>query len=323
MRLLISLLFLLFSYSTIAEVCTTINNGNWNDPSTWDCNRIPANDDVIIILAGYTVTVNCNCGVYSNMDIEIYGILDFPAGKKINLAADGFIQVYAGGTVTGENGGSKIVINGVSMWSGDDEPIVGPSYVDEGGISTGILPIELIYFKGSILENGSIDLEWTTSSEINNDYFSIQKMNSKGEWLEFGRLDGKISSSVDLKYNYLDNDPVIGYNYYRIVQHDINGNFFIYDAIVILKELLYEINVYMWPNPKGINDNINVELRGFKGEEVLIVITNGSGQIFYEKAVISESNNTLIIIDSSLSRGIYLVIGSSKQELYKKKLIVE
>ena len=71
------------------------------------------------------------------------------------------------------------------------------------------------------------------------------------------------------------------------------------------------------------NDEINIGLYGFYGEEVLIVVMDILGNIYYEKAVVIENNNTITIVNSQLSIGTYLIVGSTKQDLYKRKLIIK
>jgi hypothetical protein len=121
---------------------------------------------------------------------------------------------------------------------------------------------------------------------------------------------------VDYKADY-------GYNYYRLTQVDYNGEYEVFKIISVLKpyDLLVK-DMHIYPNPSKHGEDFNIELTGFNGEEVLIVVMNSLQQIFFEKAVLVKNENIVIVMDSKLPAGTYLVIGSERQELYRRKLII-
>lgn len=95
-----------------------------------------------------------------------------------------------------------------------------------------VLPITLIDFSG--FDEGDYNyLQWSTSSEINNDYFTIEKSENAIHWSELGRVDGSGNSSVEKSYSYVDKNPYAGTTYYRLKQTDYNGNFEYFNIIAI------------------------------------------------------------------------------------------
>lgn len=93
------------------------------------------------------------------------------------------------------------------------------------------LPIVMDYINCTSNDSG-ITLNWSTLSETNNWKFEIQRSNDLGTWETIGEvLSQNSNSSQPLFYTYIDNYPLIGYNYYRFKQIDYNGSFTYYSWI--------------------------------------------------------------------------------------------
>jgi len=143
------LLIIVFSLTYLfanSTVCTSTGDGDWTNSATWSCGRAPIDGDTIVVDSGDLVTVNCVCGIYTNMRIEIYGELYFDNGMKITMDSTGVVQIYAGGKVSGGNGGSKITIGGEDKWDANDGDLIGPVYSCDtcDAFDPGVIPIELI-----------------------------------------------------------------------------------------------------------------------------------------------------------------------------------
>ncbi|MEZ4920238.1 MAG: hypothetical protein R2792_14130 [Saprospiraceae bacterium] len=92
------------------------------------------------------------------------------------------------------------------------------------GAVTSFLPIELRYF--SVLpKDKHNELSWGTASEQNNDYFSVERGSNTAEFLEIGKLAGAGTSHSPIEYNFTDENPLSGINYYRLKQVDFDGTF--------------------------------------------------------------------------------------------------
>jgi hypothetical protein len=84
------------------------------------------------------------------------------------------------------------------------------------------LPIELGNFYCSQKGN-RMSVEWTTTSEINNNYFVIEKSLDGINFTELGTVLGAGNSNITNKYSLMDDAPQQGNNYYRLKQFDFNG----------------------------------------------------------------------------------------------------
>jgi hypothetical protein len=145
--------------------------------------------------------------------------------------------------------------------------------VDGDGVQdmlTGPLPIELLKFEG-YLNNDHVDLFWTTMSETDNDYFSVEHSINGIEWNRVAKVDGAGNSNQELQYSAAHDEPNLGVNYYRLRQTDFNGTYTYTDPISILFE---EDHLVIYPNPA--NTELNIYKPGI-GNFVLTVY-NSLGQ---------------------------------------------
>ena len=94
------------------------------------------------------------------------------------------------------------------------------------------LPIELLYFKG-MKDNLSNKLFWSTASENNNDFFTIEKSINGSDWEIIDRQSGAGNSSIQLNYYSLDQSVESLINYYKLKQTDYDGKFKYSDIISI------------------------------------------------------------------------------------------
>ncbi|MFP4288832.1 MAG: hypothetical protein ACLFQS_06215 [Bacteroidales bacterium] len=86
------------------------------------------------------------------------------------------------------------------------------------------LPIELLYFKAKAV-SGQVYLEWGTATEINNDYFTIERSMDGINWEVITFETGAGNSNHTRHYSFTDQFPVDGISYYRLKQTDYDGKF--------------------------------------------------------------------------------------------------
>jgi hypothetical protein len=126
-----------------------------------------------------------------------------------------------------------------------------------------VLPIELLYFK-ALPDNNVVDLQWATSTESNNSYFTIEKSKDAVNFVTVEKVptlapDG--NSAVQLDYTAQDTNPYSGVSYYRLVQTDLNGNEKYSSVVSVDFSQTQAVSVY--PNPArnvlnvtGLNVNV-------------------------------------------------------------------
>ena len=85
------------------------------------------------------------------------------------------------------------------------------------------LPIELISFNAKKHED-NVQIYWETASEINNDYFIVERSFDGVHFSPISRINGAGNSTHIINYSIEDQDYVNGINYYRLTQVDFNGD---------------------------------------------------------------------------------------------------
>ena len=94
------------------------------------------------------------------------------------------------------------------------------------------MPITLLSFEAYHAQDGVI-VEWSVLSQVNNDYFNIQKSIDGYEWEDKTTIQGAGNVNTQMSYNWLDTDPSIDISYYRLKQTDYNGQSETFDPVAV------------------------------------------------------------------------------------------
>jgi hypothetical protein len=94
------------------------------------------------------------------------------------------------------------------------------------------LPVELLYFEGFGYQYYNT-LKWSTASEHNSDYFSLERSIDGEQWDSVGTTKATGNSTQVVNYLYVDNFRFNGFIYYKLNQFDFDGNFKVYGPISI------------------------------------------------------------------------------------------
>lgn len=176
------------------------------------------------------------------------------------------------------------------------------------------LPIELLSFE---VQSGDkeVEINWQTATEINNDYFEIERSSTGISWETIKRVEGAGNSSSNLSYTVIDQSPYFGTSYYRLKQTDFDGTYS-YSQMRSASIQPTNINIQIFPNPA---ENL-VTIIGIESEIENIDFYNALGQnvtAFTKK--INSSKNKLIIDLTELNSGLYyLKLNSATKWLYKR-----
>lgn len=96
--------------------------------------------------------------------------------------------------------------------------------IDNAILNGTALPIKLSNFSATIKDKSAI-ISWTTASESNNHYFTIERSADGSNFTSIGMVDGAGNSSSSIDYRYIDDAPLAGTSYYRLKQTDYDGQF--------------------------------------------------------------------------------------------------
>jgi hypothetical protein len=177
------------------------------------------------------------------------------------------------------------------------------------------LPIDLILFETSVLNNKTVKLNWQIGAEINNNYFTIERSDNVYNWEAIKTIEGAGNSSVLLNYTSFDENPLKGISYYRLKQTDFDGKFEYSKIRSINITDLGHSPISIYPNP--ILNQVTLKASPLKLGQ--ITIYNIMGQDFTLLTRKIEQNDDLMVIDfSQLSTGTYFIkTTSGTYKIYK------
>lgn len=184
-----------------------------------------------------------------------------------------------------------------------------------------VLPIELTSFSATC-DGRSSYVKWTTATEKNNDYFSLERSDDAINFVEIARIAGAGNSIEPLIYSYTDYGVYGGDNYYRLVQVDYDGTRTASEIIVTncVETSEEEPEVIAYPNP--FNSDLTVELENFGDRPASIEVYDVLGRLVYvEKADAPQNSYQTILHLGNLSKSTYTVRVSTADFVINRKVV--
>lgn len=309
-------------YEASADTYSSAEN-NGIDLSLIETNLDP--DEQVIELNPYEFWRVDSGGGSANLDaisIDVSGL-----GITTNDINDQLLQVmfwdqagnewdHLGGITSGTPSNGNVTSTGTLSFS--------EKIVLLGAENSAVLPVELLYFQG-IANNNRVLLDWATVSEINNDYFDVQRSSDGYEFETIGRVGGSGNSNELIEYSFTDTKPMLGLNYYRLRQVDYDGTEEFLPVIQVDNDFLQKgVSVTMYPNPT-VQNNLNLRiLSGDNHTPFEVRIVNLFGQVFYQNSFEGQLTvDERITPLSTMKTGIYFLIVQQGNSISKSKIIIE
>lgn len=178
------------------------------------------------------------------------------------------------------------------------------------------LPVELLSFDAELMDNQHVKLNWQTASEINNDFFTIERSSNGNNWQEVNKIKGAGNSSSRLRYSEIDYNPYNGLSFYRLKQTDFDGQFEYSKIISTHIKNNEKSQVKIYPNPS--NNQIIIEGSPSELEEIEIYNSLGQNMTLLTNPI-STSGSQSVIDMSNLNTGFYyLKTKTTTNKLYKQ-----
>ncbi|MEA1873545.1 MAG: T9SS type A sorting domain-containing protein [Bacteroidota bacterium] len=184
------------------------------------------------------------------------------------------------------------------------------------------LPIELKEFSATCRDNGKL-ISWTTASETNNDYFTLEKSDDNKDFYVISTIIGTGNSNVENTYEYFDNQSNENIVYYRLSQTDFNGDEQSFNIISAncSENNTIEDNLIIINNPA--NESVQLQLTGTENKIYTLSFIDQLGRQLIERKIHLKNTQQKIIINTqNLSEGIYNVVFYSAQKIITKQLII-
>ncbi|MGH1338200.1 MAG: T9SS type A sorting domain-containing protein [Aureispira sp.] len=170
-------------------------------------------------------------------------------------------------------------------------------------IASQLLPIELVDFSARLETNNTVTLQWITSVELNNDFFTVERSTDGVEWTTLTIIQGAGNSREAIAYYSKDERPLQGTSYYRLKQTDFDGQYS-YSPVRAVNKAKQIQPLMVYPNPT----QNKVVLQGpvLEAEQVRIFDVRGTevtGQVRYQNS----TTNALTLDLSKLAAGVYII----------------
>lgn len=304
------------SFTTPGDAGVSCTGGNWgSNENTTFYSFVPT-----ATIATLTISdIICNDGTNGQAQFGVW----------TSCAA---IGTYGANFLGCAVGTSSINLTGLTI--GQTYYIAADGYAGDNCVwnfsGTGILlPVELLRFK-AVPQTNYVKLYWLTASEINNDYFTIERCheecfsNEYEYWEIVATVDGAGTSNHPIEYSSYDYDPYPGISYYRLKQTDYDGasEYSAPVAVEFNNKNLQSVNIY--PNPN--DGSFFISLKGYNvNENVHLVLTTSIGSVVYSANVVTEDNGDYLGMfkpEFHLSKGVYLLEISTLRSLSNEKIIV-
>lgn len=163
------------------------------------------------------------------------------------------------------------------------------------------LPIELISFNAKALKNKEVLCSWVTASEINNDYFTLERSIDNYNFEFTTQIDGAGNSSALHNYSFSDKNPYDGISYYRLKQTDFDGSFSYTKSVAVSFSKKNSFNVY----PSLTSGILYITVSNlFTNSEIFI--TDLQGRLLISKPISINTNQAELNIQT-FAPGIYFV----------------
>jgi hypothetical protein len=188
------------------------------------------------------------------------------------------------------------------------------------------LPIKLAHFNARLTE-GRVELDWATASEINNDFFTIERSGDGKNFNPVTTVQGAGNSTVMNFYESIDREPLGGVSYYRLKQTDFDGKY-TYSQVVTIKNGISKMKTDLMiqsvsPNP--FENRFTLAFTKKTDGPVKFILMNGAGRILSSQVINSEEGYNTFEYENNgnIVPGIYFIVLMNNDQKIVHKVIKE
>lgn len=182
------------------------SGGTWGTGTTGTLTTSNSNAEDLEVVIPWSVMGGKPSSIY------IVTYINDPSGNNDN----GFVYGSTGGTPMGDLSGmfsikdyhSADINSGVTPWGAPNTP----------------LPVTLTHFTATP-KSSTVQLDWSTATELNNDGFEVQRSADARSWEKLGWVAGRGTTQERQDYGFVDEAPLPGQSYYRLKQIDYDGQY--------------------------------------------------------------------------------------------------
>lgn len=203
----------------------------------------------------FDISPNINTGVNASLRMDYFPLEVPSTHDEINFK---FYRSTDGGSTWDEQSASAVNtmdkyvsmsnIPSFSRWTISD-------------VISSPLPVEFLGIGANCLEENKVELNWSTASELNADFFQIERSEDGKEWTVISKVKAVGNSSKTNNYSFIDNSIRGNFNgYYRLRQFDFDGESELFFPVVVSCENALRPNLQIFPNPTDGLVNVSLQI---------------------------------------------------------------
>jgi hypothetical protein len=288
------------SCGALSITANGLNSGNSGNDASGGAG---AGGSIVFQVNSYSISSTCTLNV--NSDGGTAGDVSYSVAHGAGGGGGQGTIIYSGAQPTVNVTSSTLPGNGGASCSGctgsiNGEPGNGSANSGIIVVSTGVLPVELLYFK---VENRKEDvgLSWATASQLNTDHFTVERTIDFKTWSPV--CTQKAAGTIHTTVSYTDADafPVSGLSYYRLKTTDTDGKVHYSQAVDINREATGGVMIF--PNPASEELNI-VSVKEHALTDFTLFDLTGKA---VEMTIKVTGTNKVAIDTGNLSKGLYFL----------------
>lgn len=232
------------------------------------------------------------------------------APASSNLPSE--VMFYAVGNSANGNGGSGGNIEG------------RPDYVYSivtDPIPTGTLAVEWLNFFVQASPNGQMEINWSTASEIDSDYFIVERSEDGKNFEEIARQIAQNEGNQVAQYTYQDIVKTKMLYYYRIREISLNGE----SQLSIIRSAQSNLTVVsslsVYPNPIANGEVLTINLEQIPTTDIVLELFNLNGQLLAQQNI-KTGSNVLNWKLPELVIGAYFVKIKNNNQIMQQKIVI-
>ena len=184
--------------------------------------------------------------------------------------------------------------------------------------TTNPLPIELTSWKGEC-DGGKVELTWSTSTETDNDYFTIEKSATGDTWEELARLDAAGNTLGETSYTYYD-ENVGGLSYYRLSQTDVDGQTEVFSTVAAGCDADYTEIFNAWDN----GNELQVIVSSTETNICELIITDAQGNVMLNRPAqaINKGFTPFSLSKAGIATGLYVITLQNANDVMTRRVFL-
>ncbi|MEH0157251.1 hypothetical protein V6R21_24270 [Limibacter armeniacum] len=296
------------------------------------------NNGVLIVLGDLSIREGQNINNQNTLENSGEGSILIVG----NLFSREFTEIINEGTLissTANTAQSDELTQRITLPDNEDTPIDGeinPSLIDaltelqfNTSITTeiatalvapaAILPVELIFFSANFTVDGIL-LKWATASEVNNDFFEVERSADGANFEVIGKVEGNGNTQYRIDYEFNDRFPLGGVSYYRLRQQDFNSDFE-YSPIVKVSNQENGLSVTNLSGNPVSQDQLALQVYTPSSTSLIIQVMDLHGRVILEQKQMFEEGFTTFRLPVPLPQGPSVLQAIDQHEKIILKLI--